>query len=62
MLLLRLILIFALIYYLVRLFSARLFSRGPSGRRDRYGGGSVEKRDYSELTDQKIDDADYEDL
>jgi hypothetical protein len=63
MLLLRFILIFALVYYLLKL----VFRWMAGSHGNRRGSGSraakSEVKDrYSELTDQKIEDAEYEEL
>lgn len=63
MLLLRFILIFALFYYLLKLLFRWL--AGSSGRRGEGGRRmktTVKKQQYSDLTDQKIEDAEYEEL
>ena len=63
MLLLRFILIFAAVYYLMKL----IFRWIAGSQRGRGGSGagsakSGKTQRYSELTDQKIEDADYEEL
>ena len=41
---------------------ARWIAGAGSGKRAKTGNGSGSVKDYDSLTDQKIDDADYEDL
>jgi hypothetical protein len=63
MLLLRFILILVLVYYLLKLLFRWLV--GSSGRRKdgRWRTETSEKKQrYSDLTDQKIEDAEYEEL
>jgi hypothetical protein len=63
MLLLRFILIFAAVYYLLKLVFRWI--AGSHGTRRGGGSGTAksEKTDrYTELTDQKIEDAEYEEL
>ncbi|HSG29182.1 MAG TPA: hypothetical protein VLA34_11935 [Candidatus Krumholzibacterium sp.] len=62
MLFLRTLLIFFLIYSLLKWFGA-LISR-TAGRRGKPGGGKRQapKSDYSDITDQKVEDADFEEL
>lgn len=62
MLLLRFILIFALFYYLLKLFF-RWLTGSSSGRGERRRRTETSKKqEYSDLTDQKIEDAEYEEL
>jgi len=60
---LRFILLLVLAYYLLKLFSRWILGIS-GGKRERTGGASSssEKRRYGELTDQKIEDADYEEI
>ena len=60
MLILRLFLIFVLVYYLLKLLGKWLFSGSMKIKSDKSEGKRVNK--YSDLTDQTIEDADYEDL
>jgi len=55
---LRTILLIVVGWYLVK-WLVRWISSGSGGSD---GGRASEKEDYEDLTDQKIDDADYEDL
>jgi len=60
---LRFILLLVLAYYLLKLFSRWIL--GISGaKRERTGDASArpEERRYNELTDQEIEDADYEEI
>jgi hypothetical protein len=63
MLLLRFILVFALLYYLLKLFFRWIVgsSARKGTRRWRADTGRTEQR-YDELTDQKIEDAEYEEF
>jgi hypothetical protein len=62
MLLLRFILIFALFYYLLKLLF-RWLAGSSSGRGGRgWRMGTSKKQEYNDLTDQKIEDAEYEEL
>jgi hypothetical protein len=60
---LRFILLLILAYYLLKLFSRWILGIS-GGKKERASGvsSSSEKRRYSELTDQKIEDADYEEI
>jgi hypothetical protein len=59
MTLLRIILLIVLGWYAVR-FLLGWISRGDSGQREKWKGDG--KDSYRDLTDQSIEDADYEDL
>ncbi len=59
---LRFILIFALIYYFIKLLG-RWLSSGTRSESVRGGKGSAQAgSDYNELTDQAIEDANFEDI
>ena len=63
MLLLRFILIFVLVYYLLKLvFRWLAGSFGIRKERDWRKETSDKKQRYGDLTDQKIEDAEYEEL
>ncbi|MBN2071248.1 MAG: hypothetical protein JW814_07295 [Candidatus Krumholzibacteriota bacterium] len=62
MLFFRILLIFGLAYYLIKIFG-RSFNPGRRSGKPRTGtGGDRRDEDYSELTNQKIEDADYEEI
>jgi len=60
---LRFILLLGLVYYLVKIVS-RWMLRVSGGGREGTGGSSRRKKDrrYSELTDQEIEDAEFEEI
>ncbi len=58
---LRYLLVFALVYYLFRILGRAFFSGKKRERFKPQDGRNVET-DYSDKTDQKIEDADFEDL
>lgn len=59
---LRVLLIFALVYYLLKIVG-RFFLSGKKGGSVRNQENKNDKTlDYSDKTDQKIEDADFEDL
>ncbi|MCK4538525.1 MAG: hypothetical protein KAV42_06985 [Candidatus Krumholzibacteria bacterium] len=63
MFLLRFLLIFAVVYYLLKFLGGLLL--GKKKDRGMKPGSNGKKRndsDYTGITDQKVDDADYEDL
>lgn len=61
MLLLRFILIFGLVYYFLKLLF-RWLAGSSSGRGERGWRRGTKKQEYKDLTDQKIEDAEYEEL
>lgn len=63
MLLLRFILIFALVYYLMKLVFRWIAGSSGAKRGMRWRSEKREKnQSYRDLTDQKIEDAEYEEL
>ncbi len=59
---LRLFLFFALIYYGIRLVAKWLLSGAGEGKRPSGMSGKTGEKNYKDLTDQTIEDADYEEL
>lgn len=59
---LRLFLFFALIYYGIRLLAGWFLSGAREGKRASGMRGKTKEKDYGDLTDQTIEDADYEEL
>jgi len=62
MAILRLFLYFALIYYGIRLLAKWLLSGAREGKRPSGMSGKTGQKNYGDLTDQTIEDADYEEL
>ncbi len=62
MLLLRFILIFALVYYLLKIFFRWLAGSSSGRSKGRWMAEKSKKKEYGELTDQKIEDAEYEEF
>ena len=62
MLLLRFILIFFLFYYLLKLLFRWLAGFSSIGEKGRWMTDPDKKQEYSNLTDQKIEDAEYEEF
>ena len=62
MLLLRFILIFALVYYLLKILFRWLAGSSSGKDKGRWRAEKSKEQEYGELTDQKIEDAEYEDL
>jgi len=59
---LRLFLFFAMIYYGIRLLAKWLLSGAREGKRPSGMSGKTGQKNYGDLTDQTIEDADYEEL
>ena len=62
MAILRFFLLFAFIYYGVRLLARWLVSGAREGKRPSGMPGKKGEKNYRDLTDQEIEDADYEEL
>ncbi len=62
MILLRFILIFALFYYLLKILFRWLAGSSSGRSKDRWMEEKGKKQEYGELTDQKIEDAEYEEF
>jgi len=62
MAILRFFLFFAIIYYGVRLLARWLISGAREGKRPSGMPGKKGEKNYRDLTDQEIEDADYEEL
>ncbi|MBU8922706.1 MAG: hypothetical protein KOO63_12880 [Bacteroidales bacterium] len=63
MFLLRFLLIFAMAYYLLRFLGGLLFGKKKEDRKNPgFGDQKRNSPDYNEITDQKVEDADYEEL
>ena len=59
---LRVLLIFALVYYLLKIIGRSFLSRNKKENVRAQDSKNIEAIDYSDKTDQKIEDADFEDL
>ena len=59
---LRVLLIFVLVYYLLKIIGRSLLSRNKKENVRAQDSKNIEAIDYSDKTDQKIEDADFEDL
>ena len=59
---LRIILVFALIYYFIKVLGRWLSAGARSESVGGKNGSARSKSDYDELTDQAIEDADFEDI
>ena len=62
MLMLRTLLIFVLIFGLLRWFGRLLFRSAGRSEEKVKGNTGKGRDDYSDITDQKVDDADFEEL
>jgi len=62
MAILRLFLFFAVIYYGIRLLAKWLLSGAREGKRPSGMSVKTGEKNYGDLTDQEIEDADYEEL
>ena len=62
MAILRLFLFFTLIYYGIRLLAKWFLSGAREGKRPSGMPGKTGEKNYGDLTDQTIEDADYEEL
>lgn len=62
MAILRFFLFFAMIYYGVRLLARWLISGAREGKKPSGMPGKTAEKNYRDLTDQEIEDADYEEL